>query len=87
MSQHSNIFKHEISAGIADGLATERIIERIEGILDTLESDSDTIDDVPVDARNTAKWMRAQKDWMYGVSHAQLDHFINESGKYNLNHA
>ena len=82
MSQHSDILKFEIAAGIADGLSTERIIERIEGILDTLDWDSDTIDNVPVDAHNTAKWMRTQKDWMYGVSHDQLDHFINESGRH-----
>jgi hypothetical protein len=82
MSQHSDILKFEIAEGIDDGLSTERIIERIEGILDTLDWDSDTIDNALSDAHNTAKWMRTQKDWMYGVSHDQLDHFISESGRY-----
>jgi hypothetical protein len=82
MSQHSNLIKFEIAEGIDDGLSAKRIIERIEGVLDTLEWDSDTIDNVPVDAHNTAKWMRTQKDGLYGVTHAELDHFINESGQY-----
>jgi hypothetical protein len=82
MSQHSDIIKFEISAGIADGLSTGRIVERIQGVLETLEWDSDTIENALVDAHNTAKWMRTQKDFLYGVSHDQLDHFINESGRY-----
>lgn len=82
MSQHSDILKFEISAGISDGLSTDRIVERIQGVLDALEWDSDTIDNALANANNTAKYMRTQKDFLYGVSHDQLDHFINESGRY-----
>jgi hypothetical protein len=82
MSQHSDILKFEISAGISDGLSTDRIVERIQGVLDALEWDSDTIDNALANANNTAKYMRTQEDFLYGVSHDQLDHFINESGRY-----
>jgi hypothetical protein len=82
MSQHSDIIKFEISAGIADGLSTDRIVERIQGVMETLEWDSNTIEDALADSHNTAKWMRSQKDGLYGVTHDQLDHFINESGRY-----
>ena len=82
MSQHSDFLKFEITAGIQDGLSTSRIIERIQGVLDALEWDSDTIDNALANANNTAKWMRTQKDFLYGVSHDQLDHFINESDRY-----
>lgn len=82
MSQHSDLIKFEIAEGIADGLSTDRIVERIQGVMETMEWDSDTIEDALADANNTAKWMRTQKEMLYGVSHEQLDHFINESGRY-----
>ena len=82
MSQYSDILKFEIAEGIADGLSTDRIVERIQGVLETLEWDSDTVDRSLVDAHHIAKWMRTQKEFLYGASHAQLDHFINESGRY-----
>lgn len=82
MSQHFDILKHEISAGIADGLSTERIVERIQQLLGAMEWDDNTVNNALVDANNTAKWMRAQKNELYGVTHDQLDHFITRTGRW-----
>lgn len=82
MSQHSNILKHEISAGIADGLSAKRIVERIQRLLEVMESDENTVNNALVDANNTAKWMRAQKNELYGVTHDQLDHFITHTDRW-----
>lgn len=86
MSQHNDIFKFEIAAGIVDGLPVHRIIQRIQGILDVQEWDQETVDAVPRDSLGVAKWMRTQKDGLYGVTHQQLDQFMaSVTREYNLN--
>lgn len=78
MSQHADIIKFEIAEGIIDNLSTKRIIERIESTLSTLEYDDTFVSNAGYDARVCASWMVKQKDGLYGVSHAQLNKFINE---------
>jgi len=86
MSQHNNILKFEIAAGIVDGLPVDRIIQRIQGIMEVTEWDQDWVDAVPGDSLGVAKWMRTQKDGSYGVTHQQLDQFMKTlTQKYNLN--
>lgn len=81
MSQHNDILKHEIAAGIQDGLPVVRIVQRIQDILGALEWDEVTVETVPYDSVNVAKWMATQKDGLYGVSHKQLNDFINNLKK------
>ena len=86
MSQHNDILKFEIAAGIGDGLSTSRIIQRIQGILDALEWDEGTVDAVPGDSLVVAYGMKCQKDGLYGVTHQQLDQFMKTlTQEYNLN--
>jgi len=76
MSQHNNILKFEIANGIADGLPTYRIIQRIQGILETLEWDQVTVNAVPGDCLDAAKLMSTQK--LVLVSPHQLQSFIDD---------
>ncbi len=86
MSQHNDILKFEIAEGIVDGLPTHRIIQRIQGVLEAIEWDQDTVDAVPGDSLGVAKWMSTQKDGLYGVTHQQLDQFMaSVTREYNLN--
>lgn len=86
MSQHNDILKWEIAQGINDGLSVTRIIQRIQGILDTCEWDEDTVNAVPSDALGVAYWMTSQKDGLYGVTHTQLNTFMKQlTAEYNLN--
>lgn len=86
MSQHNDILKFEIMAGIRDGLSSRRIVERVEGVLIAAEYSDDMIENVAMDCLNTANDMRRQKDGLYGVSCDQLDNFMNELTKqFNLN--
>ena len=77
MSQHNDILKFEIAEGIQDGLSPTRIVQRIQGIMSALEWDESTIEIVPYDSVNVARWMVTQTDGLYGVSHEQLNDFIN----------
>ena len=88
MSQHSDILKFEIVEGIRDGLTPTRIVQRIQGIMSALEWDESTIEIVPYDCVNVARWMvtqmdlsEYQMDGLYGVSHKQLNDFINDLKK------
>lgn len=81
MSQHNDILKHEIAAGIQDGLSPIRIVQRIQNVLGALEWDEITVETVPYDSVNVAKWMATQKDGLYGVSHKQLHSFITDLKK------
>jgi hypothetical protein len=86
MSQHNDILKFEIAAGIVDRLPVDRIIQRIQGIMEVLEWDQDCVDAVPGDSLGVAKWMRTQRDGLYGVTHQQLDQFMaSVTQEYNLN--
>lgn len=86
MSQHNDILKFEIAAGINDELPVHRIIQRIQGIMDVQEWDEDTVDAVPGDSLVVAYGMRCQKDGLYGVTHQQLDQFMKTlTQEYNLN--
>ena len=78
MSQHNDILKFEIAEGIRDGLSPTRIVQRIQGTLGALEWDEVTIEIVPYDCVNVARWMVTQTDGLYGVSHKQLNSFIND---------
>ena len=78
MSQHNDILKHEIAAGIQDGLPVVRIVQRIQGIMGALEWDEVTIETAPYDSVNVARYMATQVDGLYGVSHKQLHDFIND---------
>ena len=86
MSQHNDILKFEIAAGIQDGLTIERTVQRIQAILEALEWDEETVDAVPSDCLGVAYWMKTQKDELYGVTHQQLQSFMNELARqYGLN--
>jgi hypothetical protein len=86
MSQHNDILKFEIAAGIVDRLPVDRIIQRIQGILEVQEWDQDWVDAVPGDSLGVAKSMRTQRDGLYGVTHQQLDQFMaSVTREYNLN--
>lgn len=86
MSQHNDILKFEIAAGIQDGLTIKRTVQRIQAILQTLEWDEVTIVEVPSDCLGVAYWMKSQKDGLYGVTHQQLQNFMDELTKqYGLN--
>ena len=85
MSQHSDILKFEIAAGIQDGLSPLRVVQRIQAIMDAMEWDEDMVNTVPRDALATAKWMVTQKDGLYGVSHNALKVYIDQMTKdFNL---
>lgn len=82
MSQHNDILKHEIAWGIQDGLPVVRIVQRIQGIMSALEWDEVTIETASYDSVNVARWMVTQTDGLYyGVSHKQLNDFINNLKK------
>lgn len=81
MSQHADILTHEISKGIRRGMSAAVITTDIGDLLDCLEYPADwttgktLIEHVYGSARN----MRfVQRDGLYGVSHAQLDKFLDE---------
>jgi hypothetical protein len=78
MSQHNDILELEIAGGIQDGLSPIRIVQRIQGILSAIEWDEVTIETVPYDCVNVARYMVTQKDGLYGVSHKQLHSFITD---------
>ena len=80
MSQHSDILSHEISKGIKRGEHVLSITQDIAELLQVLE-----YDDSMTELTNHrgyvyrhAKWMRTQKNGIYGVTHTQLDKFIND---------
>ena len=77
MSQHNDILKFEIAAGISDGLSVSRIVERVQGILLTMEWDGNAIDSIPSDLMSVIVSMRRHKDGVYGPSHEQLDKYLN----------
>ena len=86
MSQHNDILKFEIAAGIQDGLTVERTIHRIKAILETLEWDEVWGVEVPSDCLAVAYWMKTQKDGLYGVTHQQLQDCMDGLTKqYGLN--
>ena len=86
MSQHNDILKFEIAAGIQDGLTIERTVQRIQAILEALEWDEETVDAVPSDCLGVAYWMKTQKDELYVVTHQQLQDFMDKLTKqYGLN--
>jgi hypothetical protein len=86
MSRHNDILEFEIAEGIVDGLPIHRIIQRIQAILQTLEWDEKWVVEVPSDCLAVAYWMKTQKDGLYGVTHQQLQSFIDELTKqYGLN--
>ena len=80
MSQHSDILSWEISQGILDGKHANYIAARIQGLLETLEYDDSFTDlkTVKEHVYSHARGMMAQKDGLYGVSHAKLDKFLDE---------
>jgi len=55
MSQHNDILKFEIAAGIVDRLPVDRIIQRIQGILEVQGWDQETVDAVPGDSLGVAR--------------------------------
>jgi hypothetical protein len=77
MSQHSDLLTYAISKGIAKGESAMDIVRDLQDILDVLEYDSDFTDlkNVARHAWSHASGMLMQRDWLYGISHKQLNKF------------
>ena len=80
MSEHSNLLTLGISKGIRNKNTASDILTDIGDLLSVLEYE-DSWCDGPILKKhvyNHAEWMRTQKDGLYGISHTQLDNFIND---------
>ncbi len=80
MSQHSDIFTHEIVHGISNGLKPMEIAHKISNLLDVLQYDESFTDLKAVTGHlySHLKWMRTQKDGLYGMSHSVIETYIDD---------
>jgi len=80
MSQHADIVTHLISKGIRRNDDVDTILADIGEMLCVLEYADEFLFGTTLQryVYDDALNMRLQKDWLYGVSHEQLDKFLDE---------
>ncbi len=76
MSQHADICNAVIPREIARGSTREETLSCVNAVLEVLEYDDKFLLNSE-DLKRHAEYLLTQKDFLYGVSHAQIQKFLN----------
>ena len=80
MSQHSDLLTYGISKGLRNKNIASVILADVGDLLSVLEYE-DSWCAGPILKQHVydhARWMRTQRDGLYGISHKQLDDFLHD---------